>query len=510
MTKYTIEDITLDRLADSVRDLTFTDKKLTPEQMAETLEHTQLGIPADIHNHVVGRKWVRPEGWPDLDALKAQIPDGETCVYLTYVLSYCACGEPWIGIYGAGASYTVERGHVEDGAFVADETTAHNTGSVHRQVLDPANGDVQLWRVHSTGNMTTLKFCSRTSTTSQNPPTMDQPCVERAGKIPHITNLQGTTSEAAGSIATSGYSTYLWSTYHLERDSTDLAGTVSGLNMIGAYRHSLSLQELDVSGWNTSAWTVTSLQSVFEYCCALRELNLSSWDTSGWAVTTLYHTFNWMLSIEYLNVSFDTSNWVVTNLTNALSSVRSLRNVDLSSWDTSKWAVKDFRAVFNGDTSLETLDLSGWDVSNWPVAGSATGVFESCISLRELNLDGWDTSGWSPTSTASNFNSCINLQKCSLYDFGRTSGGSGSSYSGPGTNGYHLTDFSGWGDVYVSHSYRNCPFLTHESLINILVALPDVTNASSRPDIQLGAYNLRKLTDDEKAIGTAKGWDVVS
>ena len=66
------------------------------------------------------------------------------------------------------------------------------------------------------------------------------------------------------------------------------------------------------------------------------------------------------------------------------------------------------------------------------------------------------------------------------------------------------------GDIYVTHSYRNCPFLTHESLIDILTALPDVTDVSPSPDIQLGAYNLRKLTDDEKAIGTAKGWDVMA
>lgn len=41
----------------------------------------------------------------------------------------------------------------------------------------------------------------------------------------------------------------------------------------------------------------------------------------------------------------------------------------------------------------------------------------------------------------------------------------------------------------------------------IKIALPTVTNA---PDIQLGAYNLRKLSAEEIAIGTDKGWDVMS
>lgn len=123
------------------------------------------------------------------------------------------------------------------------------------------------------------------------------------------------------------------------------------------------------------------------------------------------------------------------------------------------------------------------------------------------NLDGWDTSGWSTTSTASNFNGCYNLRKCSYYNLGRTSGGNSSSYSNPGYLGYQLTDFGGLGDIYITHSYRNCPLLTHESLVNILIALPEVTNS---PDIQLGSYNLRKLTEDEISIATNKGWDVVA
>lgn len=505
--KYSINDGTLTRIADATRDLTFGESALTPAQMADTLEHTRLGIPAGIHSHMVGRKWVRPEGWPDLDALKAQIPEGETCVYLTYVLSYCSCGEPWIGIYGAGASYTVERGHVENGAFVADSSTTKGSTTIHREELDPANGNVQLWRVRSTGNMTVCKFASKTATQANNPPTMDQPCVERVGKMPHVTHLQGTTSTTAGTISATSPSTNLWTTYHLERDSTDLAGAVSGLNMIGAYRFSLSLQELDMSGWDTSAWTVTSLQSVFQHCPSLRELDLSSWNTSNWAVTNLQHTWNQMFSLERLDVSFDTSNWAVTNMESPLSNLRSLRSIDLSGWDTSKWAVTTFRSVFAQNTSLETLDLSSWDVSNWKVAGSATYVFEDDYSLRELNLDGWDTSGWSPSSTAGNFNSCFNLRKCSYYNFGRTSGGNSSSYTGPGNAGYHLTDFGGVGDTYITHGYRNCPMLTHESLVNILQALPTVTNA---PDIQLGNYNLRKLTAEEIAIGTDKGWDVIA
>ena len=48
-----------------------------------------------------------------------------------------------------------------------------------------------------------------------------------------------------------------------------------------------------------------------------------------------------------------------------------------------------------------------------------------------------------------------------------------------------------------------CPLLTHESLINILNVIGTVTTAKT---LQLGSANLNKLTAEEKAIATNKGW----
>ena len=49
-----------------------------------------------------------------------------------------------------------------------------------------------------------------------------------------------------------------------------------------------------------------------------------------------------------------------------------------------------------------------------------------------------------------------------------------------------------------------CTALTKESLLNVFNEAADVT--SSPKTLTLGTTNLNKLTDDEKAIATNKGW----
>lgn len=50
--------------------------------------------------------------------------------------------------------------------------------------------------------------------------------------------------------------------------------------------------------------------------------------------------------------------------------------------------------------------------------------------------------------------------------------------------------------------FDDCP-LTHDSIVGLLNALPQTTSNYS---FQLGSTNIAKLTDDEKAIATNKGW----
>lgn len=69
---------------------------------------------------------------------------------------------------------------------------------------------------------------------------------------------------------------------------------------------------------------------------------------------------------------------------------------------------------------------------------------------------------------------------------------------------YSLTDLGGLIGLKVNLDLSSCPKLTHESLLNVINKAADVTKAPAT--LTLGATNIAKLADAEKAIATSKGW----
>ena len=76
--------------------------------------------------------------------------DDEDCIYLTYDLRKTP-GYGWIGIAARNdtnnTDWYIERGHVTNGVFVADETHSittirSNSLDYFRQTLDDTNGNV--------------------------------------------------------------------------------------------------------------------------------------------------------------------------------------------------------------------------------------------------------------------------------------------------------------------------------------------------------------------------------
>ena len=67
-----------------------------------------------------------------------------------------------------------------------------------------------------------------------------------------------------------------------------------------------------------------------------------------------------------------------------------------------------------------------------------------------------------------------------------------------------FTDFGGLTNLKVNLDLTPCPKLTHDSLMNVINEAADVT--ASPKTLTLGSTNLNKLTDNEKAIATNKGW----
>lgn len=191
--------------------------------------------------------------------------------------------------------------------------------------------------------------------------------------------------------------------------------------------------------------------------------------------------------------------------------------------DTSKST--NFSAMFAGDIKLESVPL--YDTSN---GKNFSYMFQGVNSLEEvpqLNTANGQLFNYMfgfQTGTAKlktipklDMSSAINISKM-IY----TSSGGNGSYLLNLTN---LGGFENLGKAYsttasannsnytleivpnvTTDSYNN---LTHESLMNVINGLYDIASAGvATQKLMLGALNLSKLTAEEIAIATNKGWTV--
>ena len=69
-----------------------------------------------------------------------------------------------------------------------------------------------------------------------------------------------------------------------------------------------------------------------------------------------------------------------------------------------------------------------------------------------------------------------------------------------------LTNLKIGGEISANANFSRCINLTYESLMSIIKNLKDYSSSGTTYTLTLGADNLAKLTDAEKAIATQKGW----
>ena len=522
MSTYRINDTTLTGIADAVRNLRHEKSQLTPAQIEAKIRTSRLGVPIVVSNHInqTTGQWERPADWPDIDALAAQIVGDVDCLYLTYDLRKTV-GYGWIGVYAKTAddtAWTADRGHVTNGAFVPDETFSTASNAYLSRELDPVNGDVQLWRITSAGHITQIGFTS-TGVSGKAFQNNMQPCVQRSGKLPWCDTW-------AGSIGTS-VSVHCGGTMWLEKDAMIPGKLAVVTSLANCWNSCYSLQSIDLSGWDTSGWAVTTLNACWYGCYSLQSLDLSDLDTSGWAVETLASCWAYCCSLQSLDLSgWNTSGWVVTTLANCWAYCYSLQSLDLSGWNTSGWAVTTLAGCWLSCFSLQSLDLSGWNTSEWVVA-TISGSWYNCYSLQSINLSGWDTSEWVVTTLANCWYGCYSLQSLDIsrWDVSEwilttmancwSSCYSLRSIKTPASLGLtsdatistpnlaNLEEFTGF-SVSANCSYNGALKLTIESLVSIINRLPII---SSTKTITLG-INKVKLTNEQIAVATQKGWTV--
>ena len=230
-----------------------------------------------------------------------------------------------------------------------------------------------------------------------------------------------------------------------------------------------SLKEVDVSGWDVS--TVTSLASMFQNCYSLKELDLSEWNPQN--CTSLASMFSGCHSLTEIG---DISGWdtaKVTTMASMFTDCLSLREIsNLSSWNVAK--VTTTASMFSGCASLKQITIKNWNLAACTTIAT---MFRYCYALVKVELTGWLVPKLTSTAPGVFLGDCPNLQDVDIFP------------------------------IPLNHSYTNDRRLTHESLVKILQSLPQVSAART---INLLSTNNARLTAEEKAIATAKGWTVAN
>lgn len=199
---------------------------------------------------------------------------------------------------------------------------------------------------------------------------------------------------------------------------------------------------------------------------------------------------------------FNTSNGTMFNyMFNGCSNIKTMFDIDLSKaincqsmfgsttienfpnqLNTSK--CENFSSMFSTNNSVKTIPIL--DTSNGDQFG---GMFSQCRGLTtvpELNLG-------KATNIANMFGYCGSLTTLgALKDLGKA---------------YQTSKSQNYSSYTLNLS--SSTLLTHESLMNVINGLYDIASLGVKPQtLNLGATNLAKLTAEEIAIATNKGWTV--
>lgn len=205
-----------------------------------------------------------------------------------------------------------------------------------------------------------------------------------------------------------------------------------------------------------------NLSNAFSYW-DIDEIDLTGLDTAK--ASSMYSMFTFS-TISRINLSgFNTAK--VTSFQNMFNNCKNLTSIDVSYLDTSNASNLSF--MFGACSKLSEIDVSSFNISK---VTNLQGMFYGCILLTAIDLSMWD------------------IIKC---------GSLGQLID----NCDNLVDFYPPQNINAAMSLSGSTALSHDSLLRIL---NNLTTISTTKKLTLGTTNLAKLSDEEKAIATNKGW----
>ena len=230
---------------------------------------------------------------------------------------------------------------------------------------------------------------------------------------------------------------------------------------------------------NTYNWDkVTNMDSMFFYSLLT---TIPSIDTSN--VTNMNQAFygcSNLVNISLLNTS------KVTTMESTFGNCTKLSDIEI---DISN--VTDIHTIFSSCSNLVDISLL-----NTSKVNNIAGAFSYCSKLT--TIPSIDTSN--VTNMQTTFGSCSNLVEIPLLNTSKVNNILNAFFYCS-----KLTNLGGFQNLSVSLDLHYSTRLTVESLMNVINNLKDLTGGMSQT-LTLGATNLAKLTDEQKAVATNKNW----
>lgn len=236
---------------------------------------------------------------------------------------------------------------------------------------------------------------------------------------------------------------------------------------------------------------------MFYYCSSL--LEVPQLDTSN--VTNMSYMFQYCSELTTVPL-LDTSK--VTDTSLMFENCSKLESVPLFNLSN----VKKMESMFRYCSKLKTIPL--FNTSN---VTNMSNTFLSCglTEFPQLNTS-------NVTGVSQMFSRCSSLVTVPLLDFGKVKGGTSSMFEYTTSlvnlgglkdlgKAYSTTQSANYYDYKLNLSYSSN--LTHDSLMNVINNLYDIKTAGVQTQqLVLGSTNISKLSAEEVAIATNKGFSV--
>lgn len=261
------------------------------------------------------------------------------------------------------------------------------------------------------------------------------------------------------------------------------------------------------------------------YAAKINEIQQEVTGGSKWVVPNNIQLRNIMLQ------TLDVNNWDLSStkyISNLFAQNRNLVNViGINNWDVRK--LIDANDLFSYCTSLETMDLSNWNILE--ALGSLSRMFYECKNIYEVNISNIAKNGIN--STMDLFYGCTNLQTVYMKNWDLSDVNMlGDEFYGctslktldmentilsNGLNGAYVLRLNSCTElenvVFGKQALGNWDFsyntkLTRDSLLSIIDGLGKHPSATFT--LKIGSSNLSKITEEDIAVATAKGWTITA